>query len=125
MATPVFIEQHRKYLQSDDITCAQLAFSPDLNPKEHEWDMLGRRVVARQSPPLCGKKSNGGRSGDRVGHRTGLPCPYMPSSVNHIHEYRNEPEFHHVPSLIIVHSQSFTGLFSQIVVLTGTLLKAQ
>ncbi|GFV88109.1 uncharacterized protein TNCV_3242581 [Trichonephila clavipes] len=26
-------------------------FSPDLNPVEHVWDMLGRRVVARQLPP--------------------------------------------------------------------------
>ncbi|KFM57628.1 Transposable element Tcb1 transposase, partial [Stegodyphus mimosarum] len=29
------------------------AFSPDLNPVEHVWDMLGRRVAARQPPPTC------------------------------------------------------------------------
>ncbi|GFU62847.1 transposable element Tcb1 transposase [Trichonephila clavipes] len=27
------------------------AYSPDLNPIEHVWDMLGRRITARQSPP--------------------------------------------------------------------------
>ncbi|GFY17893.1 transposable element Tcb2 transposase [Trichonephila clavipes] len=29
------------------------AFSPDLNPIEHVWDMLGRRIAARQPPPTC------------------------------------------------------------------------
>ncbi|GFY19953.1 transposable element Tcb1 transposase [Trichonephila clavipes] len=27
------------------------ACSPDLNPFEHVWDMLGRRIAARQRPP--------------------------------------------------------------------------
>ncbi|GFU90452.1 transposable element Tcb2 transposase [Trichonephila clavipes] len=27
------------------------AFSPDLNPIEHVWDMLGRRIAARPRPP--------------------------------------------------------------------------
>ncbi|GFS56873.1 transposable element Tcb2 transposase [Trichonephila clavipes] len=27
--------------------------SPDLNPIEHAWDMLGRRIAARQPPPTC------------------------------------------------------------------------
>ena len=36
-------------LQSEDMT----AFSPGLNPIEHVWDMLGRRVAARQPPPTC------------------------------------------------------------------------
>ncbi|GFY35324.1 transposable element Tcb2 transposase [Trichonephila clavipes] len=27
------------------------AFSPDLNPIEHVWDMLGRRTAARPRPP--------------------------------------------------------------------------
>ncbi|GFT19468.1 transposable element Tcb2 transposase [Trichonephila clavipes] len=27
------------------------AYSPDLNPKGHVWDMLGRRIGARQPPP--------------------------------------------------------------------------
>ncbi|KFM62434.1 Transposable element Tcb1 transposase, partial [Stegodyphus mimosarum] len=41
-------------LQSEDITRMDLpAFSPDLNPVEHVWDMLGRRVAARQPPPTC------------------------------------------------------------------------
>ncbi|GFT66809.1 transposable element Tcb1 transposase [Trichonephila clavipes] len=36
-------------LQSEDITRMDwLAYSPDLNPIEHVWDMLGRRIVARQ-----------------------------------------------------------------------------
>ncbi|GFU08091.1 transposable element Tc3 transposase [Trichonephila clavipes] len=29
------------------------AHSPDLNPIEHVWDMLGRRIGARQPPPTC------------------------------------------------------------------------
>ncbi|KFM69014.1 Transposable element Tcb1 transposase, partial [Stegodyphus mimosarum] len=41
-------------LQSEDITHMDWpAFSPDLNPVEHVWDMLGRRVAARQPPPTC------------------------------------------------------------------------
>ncbi|KFM66466.1 Transposable element Tcb1 transposase, partial [Stegodyphus mimosarum] len=41
-------------LQSEDITRMDWpAFSPDLNPVEHVWDMLGRRVAARLPPPAC------------------------------------------------------------------------
>ncbi|GFX51771.1 transposable element Tcb2 transposase [Trichonephila clavipes] len=41
-------------LQSEDITCIDWpAHSPDLNPIEHEWDVLGQRIAARQSPPTC------------------------------------------------------------------------
>ncbi|GFX77196.1 HTH_Tnp_Tc3_2 domain-containing protein [Trichonephila clavipes] len=29
------------------------AYSLDLNPIEHVWDMLGRRIAARQPPPTC------------------------------------------------------------------------
>ncbi|GFS71307.1 transposable element Tcb2 transposase [Trichonephila clavipes] len=29
------------------------AYSPELNPIEHVWDMLGRRIAARQPPPTC------------------------------------------------------------------------
>ncbi|GFY13222.1 transposable element Tcb2 transposase [Trichonephila clavipes] len=29
------------------------AYSPDQNPIEHVWDMLGRRIVARQLPLTC------------------------------------------------------------------------
>ncbi|GFW47163.1 DDE_3 domain-containing protein [Trichonephila clavipes] len=29
------------------------AYSPDLNPLEHVWDMLSRRIAARQPPPTC------------------------------------------------------------------------
>ncbi|GFU95524.1 uncharacterized protein TNCV_2729781 [Trichonephila clavipes] len=40
------------YLQSEDITRMDWpAYSPDLNPKEHVGDMLGRRIAARQPPP--------------------------------------------------------------------------
>ncbi|GFW49436.1 transposable element Tcb1 transposase [Trichonephila clavipes] len=36
-------------LQSEDITRMDWpAYSPDLNPIEHVWDMLGRRIAARQ-----------------------------------------------------------------------------
>ncbi|GFV34910.1 transposable element Tcb1 transposase [Trichonephila clavipes] len=41
-------------LQSEDITRMDWkAFSPELNPIEHAWDMLGRRIAARQPPPTC------------------------------------------------------------------------
>ncbi|GFS99184.1 transposable element Tc3 transposase [Trichonephila clavipes] len=41
-------------LQSEDITRKDwLAYSPDMNPIEHVWDMLGRRIAARQPPPTC------------------------------------------------------------------------
>ncbi|GFT09479.1 transposable element Tcb1 transposase [Trichonephila clavipes] len=41
-------------LQSEDITRMDwLAYSPDLNPIEHVWDMLGQRIAARQPPPTC------------------------------------------------------------------------
>ncbi|GFX30437.1 transposable element Tcb1 transposase [Trichonephila clavipes] len=41
-------------LHSEDITHMDLpVYSPDLNPIEHVWDMLGRRIAARQPPPTC------------------------------------------------------------------------
>ncbi|GFY10267.1 transposable element Tcb2 transposase [Trichonephila clavipes] len=41
-------------LQSEDIIRMDWpAYSPDLNPIEHVWDMLGRRIAARQPPPTC------------------------------------------------------------------------
>ncbi|GFW86398.1 transposable element Tc3 transposase [Trichonephila clavipes] len=41
-----------KCLQLEDITRMDWpAYSPDLNPIEHMWDMLDRRIAARQSPP--------------------------------------------------------------------------
>ncbi|KFM72689.1 Transposable element Tcb1 transposase, partial [Stegodyphus mimosarum] len=41
-------------LQSEDITHMDWpAFSLDLNPVQHVWDMLGRRVAALQPPPTC------------------------------------------------------------------------
>ncbi|GFU06731.1 DDE_3 domain-containing protein [Trichonephila clavipes] len=41
-------------LHSEDITRMDWpAYSPDLNPSEHVWDMLDRRITARQPPPTC------------------------------------------------------------------------
>ncbi|GFU82304.1 transposable element Tcb1 transposase [Trichonephila clavipes] len=41
-------------LQSEDITrMGWPAYSPDMNPIEHVWDILGRRIAARQPPPTC------------------------------------------------------------------------
>ncbi|GFW39624.1 transposable element Tcb1 transposase [Trichonephila clavipes] len=39
-------------IQSEDITRMDWpAYSPDLYPIEHVWDMLGRRIAAHQPPP--------------------------------------------------------------------------
>ncbi|GFW70080.1 transposable element Tcb1 transposase [Trichonephila clavipes] len=41
-------------LQSKDITHMDWpAYSPDLNPIQHVWDMLGQRVAARQPLTTC------------------------------------------------------------------------
>ncbi|GFX45155.1 transposable element Tcb1 transposase [Trichonephila clavipes] len=41
-------------LQSEDIPCMDWpACSPDFKPIEHVWDMLDRRIAARQPPPTC------------------------------------------------------------------------
>ncbi|GFV18772.1 transposable element Tcb1 transposase [Trichonephila clavipes] len=41
-------------LQSEDINRMDWpAYSPDLNPIEHAWDMLDRLIAARQPPPTC------------------------------------------------------------------------
>ncbi|GFV80480.1 transposable element Tcb1 transposase [Trichonephila clavipes] len=38
-------------LQSEDIT--RMDWPAYLNPIEHVWDMLGRRIDTRQPPPTC------------------------------------------------------------------------
>ncbi|GFW17573.1 transposable element Tcb2 transposase [Trichonephila clavipes] len=39
-------------LESEDITRVDWpAYSPDLNPIEHVWDVLGRRIAARLQHP--------------------------------------------------------------------------
>ncbi|GFY22705.1 transposable element Tc3 transposase [Trichonephila clavipes] len=43
-----------KWFQSEDVIHMDCqAYSQDLNPIEHVWDMLGRRIAARQPPPTC------------------------------------------------------------------------
>ncbi|GFV55194.1 transposable element Tcb1 transposase [Trichonephila clavipes] len=43
-----------EYLQSEDINCMNWpAYSPGFNSIEHVWDVLGRRIAARQPPPTC------------------------------------------------------------------------
>ncbi|GFT65902.1 transposable element Tc3 transposase [Trichonephila clavipes] len=43
-----------EYLQLENITrMGWPAYSPDLNPIEHVWDMLDRRAAARQPLPTC------------------------------------------------------------------------
>ncbi|GFU41000.1 transposable element Tcb1 transposase [Trichonephila clavipes] len=51
-ARPEYIENPvEKCLQSEDITRMDWpAYSPDLNPIVHVWDMLGRQIAARQIP---------------------------------------------------------------------------
>ncbi|GFV61039.1 DDE_3 domain-containing protein [Trichonephila clavipes] len=40
-------------LQSEDITRIDWpVYSSDMNPIQHVWDMLGRRIAARQLPPF-------------------------------------------------------------------------
>jgi hypothetical protein len=48
------------YLQSEAVTSVPWpAMSPDFNPIEHIWDMLGRRILARET---CAKHSSVGSS---------------------------------------------------------------
>ncbi|GFW65350.1 DDE_3 domain-containing protein [Trichonephila clavipes] len=43
-----------EFLQSEDITRMDWpAYSLNLNPIEHVWDMLGRRTAACQPPHSC------------------------------------------------------------------------
>ncbi|GFV85409.1 transposable element Tcb1 transposase [Trichonephila clavipes] len=45
------------------------AYSPDMNPIEHVWDALGRRVAGRQPPPTNSPRTEKSSSG-RVGQNT-------------------------------------------------------
>ncbi|GFU91032.1 transposable element Tcb1 transposase [Trichonephila clavipes] len=48
--TPVLTMQHCRRMPSFG---GYYPYSLDLNPIEHVWDMLGRRIAARQPPPTC------------------------------------------------------------------------
>ena len=52
MTTPgLIVRAVTAYLQSEPVTSIPWpAMSPDLNPIEHIWDMLGRRIQAREPP---------------------------------------------------------------------------
>ncbi|GFY11212.1 transposable element Tcb2 transposase [Trichonephila clavipes] len=48
----LFMDDNAFRLKSEDITRMDFpTYSPDLNPIEHVWDMLGRRTASRQFPP--------------------------------------------------------------------------
>jgi transposase len=51
---PVYMDDNTRphaYLQSEPVTSVPWpAMSSDLNPIEHIWDMLGRRILARELP---------------------------------------------------------------------------
>ncbi|GFY08916.1 transposable element Tcb1 transposase [Trichonephila clavipes] len=53
----VILEQHvrlfRGVMGAEFLFMDDNASSPDLNPIEHVWDMLGRRIAACQPPPTC------------------------------------------------------------------------
>ncbi|GBN95902.1 hypothetical protein AVEN_221008-1 [Araneus ventricosus] len=51
-ARPLRARLLRSYLESETIPqIAWLPRSPDLNPIEYVWDMLGRRIAGRSVPP--------------------------------------------------------------------------
>ncbi|GFX37381.1 DDE_3 domain-containing protein [Trichonephila clavipes] len=50
------------------------AYSPDLNPIEHVWDMLGRRIAARQPElRLSGTHLSTGTSGGLLDEWCNIP----------------------------------------------------
>ena len=52
-ARPHRAEVINVFLETEDIARMDWpARSPDFNPIEHVWDMLGRRVASRQHPPI-------------------------------------------------------------------------
>ncbi|GFW31172.1 transposable element Tcb1 transposase [Trichonephila clavipes] len=53
-ARPHRVNIEDECLQSEDITRIDWpAYSMDVNPIENVWDMLGRRITAREPPPTC------------------------------------------------------------------------
>jgi hypothetical protein len=74
------------YPQSEAVTSVPWpAMSPDFNPIEHIWDMLGRRIHRYTPKPLLSLHRKGQLAGCSLGYRLYF-CVSKPSSGRRLHE---------------------------------------